>query len=262
MEPQCRVFGRLTSNELGTLNRNLAANAVYLYSGDERPLGWFSDQTAFHFYVPPGTYRFKAYSSEAHEVSGTVTVPPDQAELEIGTINLAAKRWALLRGQPAPEFQEVVAWKNSEPLKLSDLRGNVVLLEFWGYWCGPCVGRMADLFSVYDKYRDQGLVIIGIHLDTGEGIDSPAKLDEKLAEIKNRLWKGRDIPFPVALVLEHQVPFRADVERKAGCPLAADYGIDSVPTGVLIDRQGRVVDTYYAGRDSDEAVLLKTMAGN
>lgn len=261
MQPECRISGRLVSKELDALDRSITWNAVYVYSGNKTPLARFSEQPTFHFYVPPGMYRLKAYGIETHNGYTAVTVPPDRSELELEPINLPPKHWALLLGQPAPELEEIIAWKNSRPLKLSELRGKVVLLEFWGSWCGPCVGRMPDLFSLHDKYHDQGLMIIGIHVDVGERIDSAAKLDEKLADVKKQLWNDRDIPFPVALVLERRVPFRPDVENKAGCPLAAEYGIDSVPTGILIDRQGRIVGMYFTSRESDEAVLKKTLEG-
>jgi len=49
---------------------------------------------------------------------------------------------------------------NGGPLTLASLRGKVVLLDFWGEWCGPCVGSMPYLMKLYDKYRDKGLEII------------------------------------------------------------------------------------------------------
>ncbi len=189
-----------------------------------------------------------------------MTVRPGERELKVETIDLPPTRLVLLEGQPAPEFREVAAWRNSRPIKLANLRGKVVLLEFWGYWCGPCVGTMPELFSIYDKYRGQGLVIIGAHVDAGEGIDSGAKLDEKLESIKKKQWKGRDIPFPVALLSEHKVPYRPDVEEKARCQLAADYGITAYPAGVLIDRQGRVQGAFCPGWEPDEAALMKMLA--
>lgn len=258
MQPQCRVSGRLGSNELEARHREITWSNVYVYLGEERPLGCDSEQADFHFYLPPGTYRLNPYGLETYQTCQTVTVPPGQSELELGTIDLPARAWALLQGEPAPELLEVVAWKNSQPLKLSDLRGRVVLLEFWGVWCGNCVVQMPELFSLYKKHRED-LVIIGIHVDCGERIDSVAKLDEKLAEVKDRLWKGEDIPFPVALVRERQVPFRPDIEKKARCPLAAAYGVSGYPTGVLIDRHGRVAGVYTAGYTPDEILLEKTL---
>lgn len=259
MQPQCRVSGRLVSKELEAHNRKITWSIAYLHSGEKRPSYCFSGQTSFHFYVPPGAYKLVAYGLETYEANPTITVPPGQQELALEPINLVPKPWVLLEGRPAPELREIVAWKNSGPLRLADLRGKAVLLEFWNYQCGPCVGSMPLLFSIYDKYHDKGLVTIGIHVDAGQEIDSAAKLDEKLAEIKKAHWKGRDIPFPVALLLERRVPFRPDVQRTACCPLAADYGVDGVPTGMLIDRQGRLVGICLVGYKPHEALLEKTI---
>jgi thiol-disulfide isomerase/thioredoxin len=166
----------------------------------------------------------------------------------------------LLKGEPAPELQDIVAWKNGGPIKLSDLRGKVVLLEFWGHWCGPCVGRMPALFSAYDKYHDKGLVVIGIHVDAENGIDTVAKLDEKLVDVKKRLWKDRDLPFPVGLVCRTRAPDGPDGKTKLKCPLVYDvYDIAGFPTGVLIDRQGRVVGECNVDCKPDELLLEKTI---
>jgi len=259
MHPECKVFGRLTSKKLEARNRKLTWTNVYLYLNDKRgrPMSCQSDKSEFHFFVSPGTYKLDAYSMDTHAVWKTIAVKPGQQELKIEPIDMPPTRLALLEGQPAPELQDIAAWKNSGPIKLSDLRGKVVLLEFWHYQCGPCVGTMPKLFSIYDKYHDKGLVVIGVHVHPK--IETVAKLDEKLADIKKRLWKDRDIPFPVALARKHEVSYRPNVERKAGSLVRADYGITGVPTGVLIDRQGRVVGQFYHCSEDDEAALEKML---
>jgi thiol-disulfide isomerase/thioredoxin len=263
MYPACKVFGRLTSKELAARHKNFTWSNVYLYLKDDRkrPMSCESRKGEFHFYVPPGTYKLRAYSAETHCVERAVTVKPGQTTLEIDPIDMRATRLALLGGEPAPELQDVAAWKNSEPLKLADLRGKVVLLEFWGHWCGPCVGRMPDVFAVYDKYRDKGLVVIGVHVDRGFGVDSVAKLDEKLADVKKRLWKGRDIPFPVALVVGKKPADASGAKTRRICPLVDQiYDITGYPTGVLIDRRGRVIREFSAGYEPDEPILEKAIA--
>jgi thiol-disulfide isomerase/thioredoxin len=260
MYPQCKVVGRLTSKELEARHRKFTWSNVYLFLNDEhkRPMSCQSEKGEFHFYVPPGTYKLEAYSTETHNVWKTITVKPGQETLEVDPMDMRPTRLTLLEGQPAPELQDIVAWKNGGPVKLSDLRGKVVLLEFWGHWCGPCVGGMPDLFSVYDKYRDKGLVVIGIHVDAGFGVDTVAKLDEKLVDVKKRLWKGRDIPFPVALVLRTNA---LKGKTRGKCLLTDDlYDITGYPTAILIDRTGRVVGQFYAGDKTSEATLEKKLS--
>jgi cytochrome c biogenesis protein CcdA/thiol-disulfide isomerase/thioredoxin len=64
---------------------------------------------------------------------------------------------------PAPEFRDVTAWLNSQPLSLEGLRGKVVLLDFWTYSCINCLRTLPYLRSWDDAYRDDGLVIVGVH---------------------------------------------------------------------------------------------------
>ena len=66
-------------------------------------------------------------------------------------------------GDCAPEFQGTQEWINSEPLTMDSLRGNVVLIDFWTYTCVNCIRTLPFLREWYDRYSDQGLVIVGVH---------------------------------------------------------------------------------------------------
>jgi len=63
----------------------------------------------------------------------------------------------------APEFQGIEAWLNASPLTMESLRGKVVLVDFWTYSCINCLRTLPYLKSWDEKYRDKGLVIIGVH---------------------------------------------------------------------------------------------------
>jgi len=63
----------------------------------------------------------------------------------------------------APEFTGIDKWLNSEPLTMRQLRGKVVLIDFWTYTCINCVRTLPHVKSWYDKYKDQGLVVVGVH---------------------------------------------------------------------------------------------------
>ena len=67
------------------------------------------------------------------------------------------------RGEPAGEIAGIVAWINSEPLTISELRGKVVLIDFWTYTCVNCIRTLPYLKLWHAKYADDGLVILGVH---------------------------------------------------------------------------------------------------
>lgn len=118
-----------------------------------------------------------------------------------------------LLGAPAPAL-DGMEWLNSRaPLSWNDLRGKVVLLEFWGKWCGPCVKRLPEAEALYAKFRHQNLVVLGVHSQNGS-----AKLAAFLAE--------RKITFPIAVDTGQTAP---------------RYGIELWPTYFLVDRTGKVV---------------------
>ena len=74
--------------------------------------------------------------------------------------NMSPRAWI---GKPAQDFQ--VTDLKGEELSLKDLRGQVVLLDFWATWCGPCIAEMPNVKKTYAKYKDQKFQIIGISLD-------------------------------------------------------------------------------------------------
>jgi len=130
-----------------------------------------------------------------------------------------------LFGKPAPELNHIAEWKNGDPVKLADLRGHFVILDFWGYWCGPCIGAMPSLMDLHARYADEGVTIIAVH---DPSVSSIAEIDRLLADakVKERLWGGRDLPFLVAL---------------DGGQTTRMYGIESFPTTLLINREGILV---------------------
>jgi len=81
----------------------------------------------------------------------------------------------------APELQTTRHWKNSQPLSLQELRGKHVLLDFWGYWCVPCVRHMPNLMALHDAFSDRGLTVIGVH---DASVQSVAELNERLARTR------------------------------------------------------------------------------
>ena len=100
----------------------------------------------------------------------------------------------------APDFVGLGNWYNSAPLKLADLRGKVVLVNFWTYGCVNCVNTLPHVTGLYAKYKDRGLVVVGIH--------TPEFPFERSASNVQAALKRHGITYPVA-----QDNDFADVER-------------------------------------------------
>jgi thiol-disulfide isomerase/thioredoxin len=127
----------------------------------------------------------------------------------------------------------VLAWKNGA-VNLASLKGKVVLLNFWGYWCGGCVVEMPTLMHLYDKYHDRGLAVVTVHVDAANDVDTVAKLDARTAWLRTGIWKGRDLPFPTALAAGHPYGHSRSLAGAA-------FGILGYPTTVVIARDGLVL---------------------
>jgi uncharacterized protein (TIGR03067 family) len=259
LEPEVRLTGTVVSEDMKKAGQPFAgANTYLLHRG--RRIGFCrAPDGRFEYVASAGDYSINAYSSDLVGKTVPITVPRGKPELEVPPIDLKATALALLKEKPAPELTDVVGWKG-DSTTLSELKGKYVLLEFWGYWCGPCVQAMPILFDLHDKFKDRGLAIVGIHLDIDGEVDTATKLDAKLVSIRKEMWKGRDLPFPVALTSGKEVDVGGQQRRRGP---VEQYGIQSYPTTILIDPDGKVVGRLHArgavaAVKELEALLAKT----
>jgi thiol-disulfide isomerase/thioredoxin len=142
------------------------------------------------------------------------------------------------QGEIAPEIT-ISKWIEQAPLKLSALRGRVVLLDFWATWCGPCLRAFPHLREWNEKYKDRGLVILGITKYYGHGNGREMTPAEELGFLE-RFKKQYDLTYGVAVT-------ETDTNHR-------NYGITAIPTAVLIDRQGviRMMTTGTGGGSETE----------
>lgn len=239
-----RIRGTIRSSELTAAGKEIGWTNTYLLCEGQRIGGCDSWTGNFEFIAPAGNYTLNAYGEQLKGRYINVTVPAEPGDFEVPPIELTASRLTVLRGGPAPELDGVLGWKGT-PTKLADLKGKYVLLDFWGYWCGPCVREMPVLMALYDHFKDRGLAVIGVHVDGDDNIDTAAKLDQKLSEIREKFWNGRDLPFAVALTSGKMIDLPNGERERGGA--AAEYGILGYPTTVLVDPEGRVVGRFYVG---------------
>lgn len=121
-------------------------------------------------------------------------------------------------GTPAQDFSLVDIDGNTHTL--ADYEGQVVIVNFWATWCNPCRAEMPALQEVYDKYKDDGLVLLAINQD------------ESLATI-NAFADEYELSFPILIDDTLQV--------------SRQYDIQAYPSTFFIDRRGRVRNSEFGG---------------
>lgn len=145
---------------------------------------------------------------------------------EVDQALLAKKLRREMGNKPAPALS-VGNWFNAPAkLSLTELHGKVVLLDFWGTWCGPCVAKLPRTEALHQKFKDRGLVVIGVHsAHEAEGVGD--------------FLKKRMFSFAVA------IDTGETAER---------YAIDAWPTYFLIDKSGKVTWGFDHDLPSDQQV--------
>lgn len=263
MKRACHIRGSFVCPELETRGRKLTGTGVSIFLDGRYVIERWDKEPSFEFVLPAGEYQLKGNSlAGTYRIAQALTVPANETMLTLDPIRLPLTKLKLMEldNVAAPELTGIVAWKNSEPLRLADLRGKVVLLDFWGYWCLSCINKIPQLSKLHDQFHERGLVIIGIHVDVGDEIDTVAKLDEKLKTFRESKWNGRDIPFPVAMVPQNKISYGPNTTVSARSEVAANYGIQSYPTKVLIDQDGNVAGRFNFNKASD-VKRLENMLG-
>ena len=153
----------------------------------------------------PATASGQAYQEATTVAAAGDVIKPDWREGDTA-------RFADLEGKPAPALA-VENWMNSKTVTLADLKGKVVMLDFWATWCGPCIASIPKTNALMEKYGKDGLVIIGVCNTRG-------------AETMAETAKDKGIQYPIA----------ADIGGKTD----AAYKVDSYPDYCFIDRSGIV----------------------
>ena len=139
-------------------------------------------------------------------------------------------RQRLAPGRIAPVFS--LAQRDGQMLSLADLRGKVVLVDFWASWCGPCRASFPWMREFYKKYLDKGVEILGV------GVDKDVKAWEKALDAEKLPWLH---------VRDAKVP--------GGKHMVSDlYDVTGIPHFVLIDREGKLVRCGYFEHELEELV--------
>ena len=143
----------------------------------------------------------------------------------VSSYSIAAEKIATI------EFKEIAATllPGSKTVEMKDLRGKVVLVDFWASWCEPCKDALPHYNKIYAKYKDKGVIFLGINED-----EEPKDRDAFL--------KKTPIQFPVF----------ADKNRK----MAEQFKVVALPTLFVFDKELKPV-TFFRGFDEKKPSLLE-----
>jgi peroxiredoxin len=131
---------------------------------------------------------------------------------------------------PAPDF--TLNGQSGKPVALTQFKGQVVMLNFWASWCGPCRQEMPLLDSIYKKYSKLGFTMIGVNVEP----------DSKAA---NDWLKQTPVTFPILY----------DTDSK----VSKLYGVSGMPSTVIVDRKGTVRMIHRGYKPGDEEEYLSSI---
>jgi thiol-disulfide isomerase/thioredoxin len=149
--------------------------------------------------------------------------PPATASTTGGQVEPVSAR------HPAPDFTGIDGWLNTTPLTLADLRGKVVLIDFWTFSCVNCVRTIPHLQVLYKDYRNDGFVIVGVHSPEFDFEQVPTNVAAAVTRLR--------VTWPVAID-SRMATWNA-------------YRNQFWPAEYLLDRQGRVAYTSFGEGDYD-----------
>ena len=138
-----------------------------------------------------------------------------------------------LAGQPAPDF--ALKSSSGQNLRLSEYRGDVVMINFWATWCGPCRQEMPHLEALYQRYNSLGFTLLGVNVEA-----DPKGAEAWLAETP--------VSFPILLDSQN------DVTKL--------YDVVAMPSTVLVDRTGNiryVHHGYKPGYEDDYQTQIREL---
>jgi thiol-disulfide isomerase/thioredoxin len=225
LEPGCSVRVRV-----------VGPDGTPLHGAVVEPLNDYASRTRIARTGPDGecvltdlTSGLMRVSAQFGTLATSTKIPLDPGENELVILKLASPATAsstdqrqrppaLAAGTAAPEWT-IVEWTDGKDRKLSDYHGKVVVLDFWGVWCGPCIHAIPAMKQLHSRYEDRDVVFLGIHT---------AGTDMTLVK---RLLKQQEWGITVGLDAGDAIVTGETVQR---------YAIQGYPSVIVVDRNGTI----------------------
>ena len=154
-----------------------------------------------------------------------------QLERRIAT----GRQLAALIGTGASELGDIDAWVNGSPLTDDDLKGKVVMLDFWAVWNEPCIGTFPRLREWSERYEDKGLVLIGVTQYYNYSWDDSTG---RAARSRTKVTPKNEHAMLEKFAQHHKLAHRFAVQRNGA--LIENYSVTGIPHVVVIDQKGKV----------------------